>query len=137
MKSLINFLYMYLLNCLFSVVGAVSYNGNLVSFMTNPLLLEPIDTPTKILEEGVQVGMYNYQGSTTLAFKSTTNPEYKQIWADKQWITSFGDSYQKSITGMKKQPHIISVVSRYINFRGDDFHGLPLCIDGCYGNHIH
>ena len=110
MKSLINFLYMYLLNCLFSVVGAVSYNGNLVSFMTNPLLLEPIDTPTKILEEGVQVGMYNYQGSTTLAFKSTTNPEYKQIWADKQWITSFGDSYQKSITGMKKQPHIISVV---------------------------
>ena len=119
-------------------MGAVSYNGNLVSFMTNPLLLEPIDTPTKILEEGVQVGMYNYQGSTTLAFKSTTNPEYKEIWAGKQWITSFGDSYQKSITGIKKNNHASnSVVSRYINFRGDDFHGLPICIDGCDGNHIH
>ena len=74
--------------------------------MTNPLLLEPIDTPAKILESGIPVGMYNYQGSTTMAFSSTTNPDNQKIFAEKTWISSFGDSYKKSITGWQLQPEI-------------------------------
>ena len=78
----------------------VAYTGNLTSFMTNPGFEEPLDTPAKLLEKGVKLGMYNYQGSTTLAFGGSSNPEYCQIWGAKEWITSFGDSLIGTIAGM-------------------------------------
>ena len=78
---------------------SVAYNGNLTSFMTNPGFEDPLDTPAKLLEKGVKLGMYNYQGSTTLAFGGSSNPEYCQIWGAKEWITSFGDSLKGTIAG--------------------------------------
>ena len=86
-------------HCYFSLIMTVAYTGNLTSFMTNPGFEDPLDTPAKLLEKGVQLGMYNYQGSTTLAFGGSSNPEYCQIWAAKDWITSFGDSMEGTIAG--------------------------------------
>ena len=83
----------------FSLIMTVAYTGNLTSFMTNPGFEEPLDTPAKLLEKGVKLGMYNYQGSTTLAFGGSSNPEYCQIWSAKEWITSFGDSLKGTISG--------------------------------------
>ena len=82
---------------------------------------EPFDTPEKVLDEKIDIGMYNYQGSTTIAFSGTRNPLYKEIWEsmsqgareaplsskfkkvffypEKEWITSFGDTLEKVVTG--------------------------------------
>ena len=86
-------------DCCFSLIMTVAYTGNLTSFMTNPGFEDPLDTPAKLLEKGVKLGMYNYQGSTTLAFGGSSNPEYCRIWAAKDWITSFGDSLKGTIAG--------------------------------------
>ena len=67
--------------------------------MTSPGMQEPIDTPTKILESELPIGMYNYQGSTTIAFSSTRNPNYLEIWDTKEWVTSFDETYKKVISG--------------------------------------
>ena len=80
---------------------AASYQGNLVAFMTNPGFQDAIDTPGKLIKKGIPVGMYNYQGSTTLAFQASSNPQYCEIWSAKNWITSFDDSYRKTIKGME------------------------------------
>ena len=37
----------------------------------------------RLLSSGYDIGMYNYQGSTTLAFSSTTNEQYLTIWNGK------------------------------------------------------
>ena len=81
------------------MVLAASYQGNLVAFMTNPGFQDAIDTPGKLIEKGIPVGMYNYQGSTTLAFQASSNPQYCEIWSAKNWITSFDESYKKTIKG--------------------------------------
>ena len=78
---------------------AASYQGNLVAFMTNPGFQDAIDTPSKLIEKEIPVGMYNYQGSTTLAFQASSNPQYCEIWSAKNWITSFDESYKKTIKG--------------------------------------
>ena len=78
---------------------AASYQGNLVAFMTNPGFQDAIDTPGKLIEKEIPVGMYNYQGSTTLAFQASSNPQYCEIWSTKNWITSFDESYKKTIKG--------------------------------------
>ena len=82
-----------------SLVLAASYQGNLVAFMTNPGFQDAIDTPSKLIEKEIPVGMYNYQGSTTLAFQASSNPQYCEIWSAKNWITSFDESYKKTIKG--------------------------------------
>ncbi len=82
-----------------SIILPIAYTGNLVAFMTQPGMQAPLDTPAKLLESGLPIGMYNYQGSTTLAFSGTTNEEYKEIWEAKHWITSFADSFEKAIRG--------------------------------------
>ena len=78
---------------------ATSYQGNFVAFMTNPGLQDTLDTPGKLIEKGIPVGMYNYQGSTTLAFQASSNPLYCEIWSAKNWIISFDDSFRKTIKG--------------------------------------
>ena len=78
---------------------ATAYRGNVVAFLTQPGMEGSIDTPDKIIESNIPIGMYNYQGSTTLAFESSTNPTYCKIWARKEWIKSFDDSFQKTIKG--------------------------------------
>jgi hypothetical protein len=40
------------------------------------------------------------QGSTTIAFNTTTNKEYKEMWNRHHWIGSFGETYQKTIEGV-------------------------------------
>ena len=70
----------------FSLIIATAYNGNLVAFMTEPGMQEPFDTPEKVLDEKIDIGMYNYQGSTTIAFSGTKNPLYKQIWQGTQGV---------------------------------------------------
>ena len=94
----------------FSLIMTVAYTGNLTSFMTNPGFEEPLDTPAKLLEKGVKLGMYNYQGSTTLAFGGSSNPEYCQIWSAKEWITSFGDSLKGTISGKTSYRGINKIV---------------------------
>ena len=67
--------------------------------MTNPGFQDALDTPAKLIKEKIPIGMYNYQGSTALAFQSSSNPDYCKIWSAKSWITSFDDSYKKAIAG--------------------------------------
>ena len=67
--------------------------------MTNPGFQDALDTPGKLIKKGIPLGMYNYQGSTTLAFQASSNPQYCEIWSAKDWITSFDDSYRKTIKG--------------------------------------
>ena len=62
---------------------ATAYRGNIVAFLTQPGREGSIDTPNKIIESKIPIGMYNYQGSTTLAFESSTNPTYSEIWEKK------------------------------------------------------
>jgi hypothetical protein len=52
-----NFLFIFV----FSIIMTVAYTGNLVAFMTDPGLQAPLDTPEKILEKDLPIGMYNYQ----------------------------------------------------------------------------
>ncbi len=77
----------------------IAYQGNLVAFMTNPGIQEPLDTPAKVIQKNIPIGMYNYQGSTTLSFQATRNEEYKELWRRKHWITSFSDAYEKTVKG--------------------------------------
>jgi hypothetical protein len=112
---------------------SVAYTGNLVAFMTDPGLEAPLDTPAKILEKNLPIGMYNYQarrgkkhqntntlealrkynanftfkiifilvqGSTTLAFSTTTNEEYKEVWDRHHWIKNWGESFKNTIKGI-------------------------------------
>ena len=51
-----------------------------MAFMTSPGMQAPLDTPQMVLDAGIKIDMYNYEGSTTLAFSSTENPIYKEIW---------------------------------------------------------
>ena len=83
----------------FSIVLVVAYQGNLVAFMTNPGFQDALDTPDKLIKKNIHIGMYNYQGSTALAFQSSSNPDYCKIWTAKSWISSFDDSYKKAIAG--------------------------------------
>ena len=110
----------------------VAYEGNLTSFMTNPGFEEPLDTPTKLLDKGIKLGMYNYQGSTTLAFGGSSNPEYCQIWGAKEWITSFGDSLKKTIAGKKGVSTLKerNITYSAIVFRRHGLHGLPVVSGG-------
>ncbi len=82
---------------------SVAYTGNLVAFMTEPGMQDPLDTPARVLKSGIPIGAYNYQGSTTASFEATTNPEYQKMWERKHWITSFSDSYEKAIRGMLRR----------------------------------
>ena len=85
----------------FSVTMATAYKGNIIAFLTEPGLEDSIDTPAKIIESEIPIGMYNYQGSTTLAFESSKNPTYCEIWAKKEWITSFNEAFKQTIAGLK------------------------------------
>lgn len=85
----------------FSLIIFSAYTGNLVAFMTSPGMQRPLDTPSLILESDLPIGMYNYQGSTTIAFSGTNNPEYRRIWKNRVWIDSFSETYQKVIAGKK------------------------------------
>ena len=82
-----------------SVVMAVAYVGNLVAVTTEPGSQEPIDTLDKIIDSNIPVGMYNYGGMTTIAFRRLTNPKLCQIWSEKEWVESFDAAYQKTIKG--------------------------------------
>ena len=97
--------------CNSSLVLAASYQGNLVAFMTNPGFQDAIDTPGKLIKTRIPIGMYNYQGSTSLAFQASTNPQYCEIWSAKDWITSFDDSYRKAIKGKETFSPVNSVAS--------------------------
>ena len=81
-----------------------AYKGNIVAFLTQPGLEDSIDTPAKIVKSGIHIGMYNYQGSTTLAFESSENPIYCEIWGRKTWITSFDEAFKHTITGFEIIP---------------------------------
>jgi hypothetical protein len=48
----------------------------------------------------INVLIRNMQGSTTIAFSTTTNEDYKEIWNRHHWIASFGESFQKTIKGV-------------------------------------
>ena len=78
---------------------AVAYVGNLVAITTEPGNQEPIDTLDKVMDSNIPVGMYNYGGMTTIAFERTTNPKLREIWSEKEWVTSFDEAYQKTIKG--------------------------------------
>ena len=78
---------------------AVAYVGNLVAITTEPGNQEPIDTLDKVMDSNIPVGMYNYGGMTTIAFERMTNPKLREIWSEKEWVTSFDDAYQKTIKG--------------------------------------
>ena len=85
----------------FSVIMATAYKGNIVAFLTEPGLEDSIDTPALIVKSEIPIGMYNYQGSTTLAFESSQNPTYCEIWAKKEWIDSFDEAFKQTIAGLK------------------------------------
>ena len=85
-----------------SVIMATAYRGSIVAFLTHPGLEDSIDTPAKIVESGLPIGMYNYQGSTTLAFESSSNPTYCKIWGRKTWIASFDEAFKQTIAGFKR-----------------------------------
>ncbi|TRY68968.1 hypothetical protein TCAL_07479, partial [Tigriopus californicus] len=84
---------------MFTLIIFSAYTGNLVAFMTSPGMQRPLDTPRLMLESKIPIGMYNYQGSTTIAFSSANNLDYRRIWKNKLWIESFSEAYKKVIDG--------------------------------------
>ena len=90
-----------------SVVMAVAYVGNLVAMTTEPGNQEPIDTINKIIDSKIPVGMYNYGGATTIAFRRLTNPKLCDIWSEREWVTSFDAAYQKTIKGLESFSKIV------------------------------
>ena len=49
--------------------------------MSSPGYLDPIDTPERVLESGLPIGIYNYEGATTASFTKTPIEAYKKMWA--------------------------------------------------------
>eukprot|EP00095_Tigriopus_kingsejongensis_P011199 maker-scaffold263_size232787-snap-gene-0.15 protein:Tk11199 transcript:maker-scaffold263_size232787-snap-gene-0.15-mRNA-1 annotation:"ras-related protein rab-8a" len=83
----------WLNRCSILLIIFTAYTGNLVAFMTLPGIQSALDTPAKVLEADLPVAMYNYEGSTTIAFSGTKNPLYQSIWKGKQWISNFDQTY--------------------------------------------
>lgn len=94
----------------------VAYKGNLVAFMTNPGIEDPLDTPAAVLRANIPIGMYNYQGSTTLSFEASTSEEYAEIWEKKHWIESFSDTYEAAVKGPEYMIQVIFLKESYNEF---------------------
>ena len=51
--------------------------------MTEPGMQPPLDTPEKLLDSNFLISMVDYDGAPNVAFGSTTNALYQQMWTEK------------------------------------------------------
>ena len=73
---------------IFTVIVTVAYRSMLTSLLSVPMFEQPIDTLHELALSDLTPNMYNYGGSWTAMLKSSSDPDYQEIWRRMEFIIS-------------------------------------------------